>query len=584
MKMKLCVVGIGGAGGNVTREFIGNVDLDFNLLSRITKAEYISPGMIKGIWLEADKNDARNLQHFFGDINEGAYPAFFIPHDVIEDASDLHISVREKYGYDVKKQGFVRDAHYIKAIFEIFDSDCEIQELAAREFDLLDLRDGNGNSDELKKFGLKKDLNNGNGNGNSNGNGNCSSFKKQAPNPIFDCAWKTIKPYTTLGGGDCDGILFIVSFGGGTGTGFINPIISQIRNEGNADYPVFVLGILTEFGDFADRAQFSEEGRRNLAATSAIYDLLTESNGANGVILVDNQILVDRFGKDYTAVNKFIYQMMMPMISGRDYPGEIPPSQAIAHNFTKGLSRPPLFVPLFSALSRRKNPEEELVRRALATGRLFGCTPEKADFAAVFCRGFIDSEKIRQSLSKQIGISEGKIWVLRKMGEEKDEILIMLRNPYGDDAQAYTREGTLENRFCRVISMALQYMNQNVEDLFYEGKDSRKSSKDGSNESIKLTEKAKLALVKFFFGEQGFVRDNFGKEAGYAYELRVARRRLRDGEKPFFIYPMRIYPKGDRVLENSGRNYCQDEDEISRIVDKRIKEILAEQGLLNAGC
>ena len=150
-------------------------------------------------------------------------------------------------------------------------------------------------------------------------------------------------------------------------------------------------------------------------------------------------------------------------------------------------------------------------------------------------------------------------------------------------AQAYTREGTLENRFCRVISMALQYMNQNVEDLFYEGKDSRKSSKDGLDESIKLTEKAKQALEKFFFGEQGFVRDNFGKEAGFAYELREARRRLRDGEKPFFIYPMRIYPKGDRVLENSGKNYCQDEDEISRIVDKRIKEILAEQGLLNIG-
>jgi hypothetical protein len=585
MEMKLCVVGIGGAGGNVTREFIGNVDLDFNLISSITKAEYISPGMMKGIWLDADKNDARNLQHFFGDINDGAYPAFFIPHDAIEDASDIHIFVKEKYGYDVKKQGFVRDAQYIKAIFEIFDSDCEIQELAAREFDLLDSRDRNGNSEEMEKIGLKEDPNNGNGNGNGNGvgNSNCNSFKKQAPNPIFDCAWNAIKPYTTLGGGDCDGILFIVSFGGGTGTGFINPIISHIRNEGNADYPVFVLGILTEFGDFTDRAQFSEEGRRNLAAISALYDLLTESNGANGVILVDNQILVDKFGKDYAAMNKFIYQMMMPMVLGRDYPGETPPSQAVAHNFTKGLSRPPLFVPLFSTTSRCKNPEEGLVRRALATGRLFGCTPEKADIAVVFCRGFVDSEKIRKALSKQTGISDGKIWVLRKMGDKGDEILIMLRNPYGDDPRAYTREGTLENRFCRVISMALQYMNQNAEDLLCEGKESRKRSKDGSVESIKLTEKAKQALEKFFFGEQGFIRDNFGKEAGFAYELREARRRLRDGEKPFFIYPMRIYPKGDRTLENSGKNYCQDGDEISRIVDKRIKEILAEQGLLNVG-
>ena len=127
------------------------------------------------------------------------------------------------------------------------------------------------------------------------------------------------------------------------------------------------------------------------------------------------------------------------MISGRDYPGEIPPSQAIAHNFTKGLSRPPVFVPLFSALSsaariQKRNWSEERLR----LGGLFGCTPENADFAAVFCRGFIDSEKIRQALSEQTGISEGKIWVLRKMGQGQDEILIMLRNPYGDDAQAYT--------------------------------------------------------------------------------------------------------------------------------------------------
>ncbi len=53
--------------------------------------------------------------------------------------------------------------------------------------------------------------------------------------------------------------------------------------------------------------------------------------------------------------------------------------------------------------------------------------------------GLSDSVKIRQALSAQIGIDENKIWVLRKMGEVEDEILIMLRNPYGGDAQAYTR-------------------------------------------------------------------------------------------------------------------------------------------------
>ena len=116
----------------------------------------------------------------------------------------------------------------------------------------------------------------------------------------------------------------MVSFGGGTGTGIINPIINHIRNEGKADYPVFALGILTELGDYADKAQFSKEGRRNLAAISAIYDLLTKGSGANGVIIVDNQILLDRFGNDYPSANRFIHKMMQPMVAARDYPGRDP--------------------------------------------------------------------------------------------------------------------------------------------------------------------------------------------------------------------------------------------------------------------
>ena len=367
--MKLCVVGIGGAGGKVTQEFLENDDLDLKLISWITQAEYISTGGIKGIWLEADKNDAKNIQHFFGDLTEGAYPGFFIPHDVVGDGSELHVEVKKKYGYDVKKQGFVRDAQYLKAIYEIFETDKDIQQVAAKI---------------------------------TNGDG----VRSGIPNPIFDGAWSTIRPYTTLGGGDCDGILFIVSFGGGTGTGFINPIINHIRNEGKADYPVFVLGILTELGDFADRAQFAKEGRRNLAAISAIYDLLTKSDGANGVIMVDNQILMDRFGNDYASANKFIYEIMRPIVAARDFPGEIPPSQAIAQHFSEGVSRPPLFVPLYAAQPRMKNPEEDLVRKALAEGKLFGCVPEKADWAIAFCRGFVDSEKIRQAISAQMGLSE----------------------------------------------------------------------------------------------------------------------------------------------------------------------------------
>ena len=556
--MKLCIVGIGGAGGKVTQEFLGNEDLNFQLISRITDAEYVSPGEIKGIWLEADKNDAKNVQHFFGDMMEGCYPCFYIPHDVVADGCAVHVAVREKYGYDVKKQGFVRDAQYLKAIFEIFDTDKAIQEIVGHTMnkEMIELMGGNGAIN--------------------------SSSSNQIPNPIFDSAWNVIKGFTTLGHGECDGILFVVSFGGGTGTGFINPIINHIRNEGKAEYPVFVLGILTELGEFADRAQFSSAGRRNLAAISAIYDLLTKGGGANGVIVVDNEILLERFGKDYASANRFIHKMMQPMVAPRDYPDEIPPSQAFAQHSSGGLSRPPIFVPLYSSLPRSANPEEALIKKALSKeGRLFGCTPDKADFAMVFCRGFIDSDKMREILSRETTIPENRIWVTRKMGKGQNEILILLRNPYGDDPKAYLKEGSLENRFCKVISLALQYINQRPEDLFYEGKQEDKSKKDGKPaEQVKLTQRSKEALKTFFFGQDDMGKDDFGKNNGFAFELKEAKKRLKDGKMPFFHNPLRIFYKDKKVEEENGID-CRnlDKDDVARAVDKRIKELI-EQGVI----
>lgn len=546
--MKLCVVGIGGAGGKVTQEFLENDDLDLKLVSWITQAEYISTGGIRGIWLEADKNDAKNVQHFFGDLTEGAYPGFFIPHDVVADGSELHVEVKKKYGYDVKKQGFVRDAQYLKAIYEIFETDKDIQQVAAKI---------------------------------TNGDG-----VRSIPNPIFDGAWSTIRPYTTLGGGDCDGILFIVSFGGGTGTGFINPIINHIRNEGKSDYPVFVLGILTEPGDFADRAQFANEGRRNLAAISAIYDLLTKSDGANGVILVDNKILMDRFENDYASANKFIYETMRPIVAARDFPGEIPPSQAIAQHFSEGVSRPPLFVPLYATQPRMKNPEEDLVRKALAEGKLFGCVPEKADWAIAFCRGFVDSEKIRQAISAQMDLVKENIWVLRKMGDGDDEILVLLRNPYGLDPEAYNKEGTLENRFCQMISLASKYMRQNAEALFYEGKEGTSTEEGRKNEQIKLTEVAKASLKEFFFGkemseaEYETIKNNFDNVGGFAFELREAKQKLMAGKKPpLFLRTLRIFDKDAGMEEKDkakAEAFSLDEQRILEIVDKRVEQRLAD--------
>jgi hypothetical protein len=493
---RFLVVGIGGRGGKITQSFLSRPDSSrIDKLMRLIGSDISED--LTGVWLEADKNNAINCQSFFGDLTKGAYPGYFIPHDVIEDGSTLYRSVVEKYGYDIKMQGFDGDAQYLKAIFEIFDTDEMIQRIAES---------------------------------------NSEAYTWN--NPIFDGAWDAIKGYTTYGGGDCDGILFIVSIGGGTGAGFINPIMNRIRMDGKG-FPVFVLGILTEVGD-ASEIRFLNEGRKSLAAIIAIYDLLTNSDGANGIILVDNQILLERFGNNYEATNKFIRKMMLPMLLGRDYPRETPSSQEIAMRFTGGLPKPSIFVPFYSSQARRRNPEQELVRKSLTDGKLFGCTPEKADLAVVFCRGFIDSAKVRKALSTQIGIDEKKIWVLRKISEGENEILILLRNPYGSCPEAYCKVGTLENRFCKMISLAMEYMNQNKEDLM-----------------PRLTYFARDALSQFFFGPEGFVKDNFGKTSGLAFELREARRRLRKGERPFFRNPLRIYSKKNEPIERKSTSYRQ---------------------------
>lgn len=155
----------------------------------------------------------------------------------------------------------------------------------------------------------------------------------------------------------CDGILFIVSFGGGTGTGFVNPITRYIRGERPA-YPVFVLGVLTEEG--TDPQQRAKEAKRDLGATISLYDLLTKKVGVgvDGVILADNQILVERFGQDYSAIDDFIHQSMI--LAGRHYPGEDPPSLAMREKFIEGLDRPPHPRPLLLPRSEAEGPPKAI--------------------------------------------------------------------------------------------------------------------------------------------------------------------------------------------------------------------------------
>ncbi len=514
--MRSCVAGIGGCGGNLLAVFLADADI-IKPLSKITNAEHVAFGGIKGVWIEADRN-ALNKLTFFKDLNDG-YPGYIIPHDSIKPNSKTHSLVMNKYGYDIKKQGFFREAQYLKAIFEIFDNDMEVKETAKNEF-----------GDE---------------------------------NPILESAWNALRGFITLGEGDCDNILFVVSLGGGTGTGFINPVLRYIRAGGSRDYPVFVLGVLTEQGDESDREQQSKEGQRNLGATISMYDLLTKSarDGVDGLILIDNQLLAERFGQDYTQINEYIFCVMKPILADRAFPNENPPALALAELFTNNLPRPPVLVPCYASLNDKqsKNKEEELVREALKgsisknshNGWLFPCDPERADMAFVFARGYLSAEKIESAVEAEIGIRANDIFTWRKLGENRDnEILILLRNPYGSGC------GPFEKRMYRVISLGLKYFEANKNKLLC-----RDHVEDKDLHPTSLTTEA----LEIYFNK-------------LEKELRDAMKRLKNGEKPLFWRELRIFDsspskKSDNNI-NKNNLEALDEESMRKIVRDIVREEL----------
>lgn len=555
--MKLCICGIGGTGKEIARNFLENVDFDLPILSAITGAEYVSPGRVSGVWIDLAGKDAKDRSVFRdldGRSNERKFPLWIFPTKEIPNESELHKKIQDKCGkrFDIWTSGTVRDAQLLKVIYELFENDREIQHLAG----------------SLKKahrrFQQEMSINSCQDNNGDNA----------VNNPIFDVAWNSIKPCTLVGGGDCQGILFIISLGGGTGTGFINPIVKHIRSGGNNSIPVFVLSLL----GVRDPDQGFEK-KLPLSAISGLYDMLTMKNGADGIILMDGRILDRMFQNDtkFVEQDKFIYKAIRPMILERNYPEGVADSdsQAIQKFFSAdAIDMRPVIVPFYHSQPRsdRKNPqdddyEDNLVRMAIEKGKLFDCNPRKADRAMIFCRGYLRSDKIKNAITKYTGIEdlEEPIRIFRKIGENEDEILILLRNPYGEkcpidlDGVACPVEGTLENRLIEIIGLALDYLNKNRNEI---------AIKDCADE----------ILEKFFFG-----KDGTGETDGFAFRLKEARERLYRGEKNFFTEPVLIFKKENP--NHSNLNYtieaCDSEEEkIAKIVDNRIEKKLAEKGLL----
>jgi hypothetical protein len=94
--------------------------------------------------------------------------------------------------------------------------------------------------------------------------------------------------------------------------------------------------------------------------------------------------------------------------------------------------------------------------------------------------------------------------------------------------------------------------------------------------AVRLTPLVMKALSQFFFGPEGFIKDSFGMTEGFTFQFREARKRLRAGERPFFLYPMRIFQKEAKVeieREKKLEAFSLDEQRITEIMNRMLAEM-----------
>ncbi len=585
--MRPCVVGIGGAGGNVLKKFLQSQDVDLVVYKFGVHQAF---GDVKGIWLDSASQDAdSSKQKFYGCLTDGKYPGYLISHDIIDANSPTRGYVKDLYGFDLKAQGYDRRAEYLKGIFEIFDFDTNLKNLASKEFG----GEMNPIPNYIWKRGIRpftllnKGLTNGDKNLNGKSNGYLNGYvdgsinetaKKEnsqsSPtlgqnliNAIGSLTDQTINNRAPAGTKTnlCDSILFVASLGGGTGTGFINPITSYVRSEELA-FPIFAIGILTERGTESREAT---EGQRDLGAVIALSDLLTRraGTGIDGLIIVDNQILVNKHKKNWPAMDEEIYNAMKPMLDSRDYPGgaegqsDTPAMRRVfweadKTNGTPGeensILLPPFMVPCYHSRKSSGKSVETLVESALSIdGRLFPCDPRKADRAYVFASGFFDALSVDEAVQKRTGLPDEKVKVYRKIGDGRhEEVLILLRDPYGGTPGAHETANTFEWRMHGIVSEAVKYVEENQTNII---------------ESLGFRDLTKGHLRSYFYGEDGL-----------RSELQKCMKRLERGEKPVFTRQLKIFGDGMEapvadVTPKSRGGVQMTEAEIREIVREEIK-------------
>lgn len=249
--------------------------------------------------------------------------------------------------------------------------------------------------------------------------------------------------------GDYESIFFTVAFGGGTGTGIINPVTEILRRR--TGLSIYALGALTESKKY-DEKNFPLL-RRCFNTSWALRNLLikTRRDGVDAVFLVDNDVLKGkREGK-----NRRIFESLFPMMNPRKLDeGFI--GTDLRDKLTGGIGMPQIIVPCYYAANNDMEVRD-LLDRAVKN-KLMECDHTKADTIIVFTSllsveekeeivKWVKEETIEKGNEK---ISEEKIHVCR-VWNSKREILMLLRNPYGSEKDPFY------DRLSDIINNAKEY-------------------------------------------------------------------------------------------------------------------------------
>ena len=677
--MKPCIIGIGGTGGKVLKEFLRNEDIP---ILGMSLGEHISFGGVKGIWMDFDtaecENEQKNNKFYTGRLEDGNYPGFIVPPEVLRDNSRVRDYINNEYGYDLRKQGFDRRAEYMKAIFEIFQTDPKAKALSQEESGADNLllayiwqraiskfltigkvsgqsgedagsslaSQGGMEESQANDEGQKKTASIQNPVSETEGpTGQAESHPSQTePSPsngkIGNESAKNRLPAGNLpnllainkigrvgssllskikasngdnGGNKCESLLFIASLGGGTGTGFINPLTSFIRTRGSL--LALALCLFTEKG--IDGKGTLEE-QRDLGAIIAMYDLLTKRRGKDAIdalMLIDNQILQSVYGgRNYSAMNKAIFEAMRPFIDQRRYPDYDDEALGVQRVFNEGLDLPCVLVPCYFSIDSAQITEADLVNSALSKGKLFPCDVKKTDEAYIFSRGLLDPAKMVNALKDAIGKdkkgNEKVVHVYPKIGEDKSaEILILLRNPYGgersnfsrnscgkpcsnEDAWKKTLSENFEQRVYCAICMGLRYLAEYEKEIIPSGMKAVTKAKLGDylygldwvERNLKLLDEVPIqndqdkefkkwleeAKKQHLESNIPFLKD----------ELERALVRIESGVKPIFTQELNIFSLNKKIEDEPGplKADVVDLQALQPMIEGEVRRILGKIG------